>query len=104
MLLFPELCHGCGSCTLVCPELAISERLLVLGEIDSGLTPEGIDFAQGVMNVGQPMAVPILRELKRWSSSVPPVVRAGQDRDIEICDAPPGASCPVVETMRGADF
>jgi MinD superfamily P-loop ATPase len=24
--------------------------------------------------------------------------------DIEIRDAPPGASCPVVETMRGADF
>ena len=23
---------------------------------------------------------------------------------IEIRDAPPGASCPVVETIRGADF
>ncbi|WP_295388764.1 ATP-binding protein [uncultured Thiodictyon sp.] len=98
-LIFPELCHGCGSCTLVCPEQAISERLAVSGALDSGVTPEGIVFAQGVMDVGQPMAVPILRELKEWSATD---VTAAPD--IEIRDAPPGASCPVVETMRGADF
>lgn len=103
-LVFPDLCHGCGSCTLVCPEQAISERLAVLGVIDSGSTPEGIAFAQGVMNVGQPMAVPILRELKQWSPAIPPAARGEGARDIEIRDAPPGASCPVVETLRGADF
>jgi len=101
---FPDLCHGCGSCTLVCPEQAISEHLAVLGVIDSGWTPEGIAFAQGVMNVGQPMAVPIVRELKEWSPAIPPGTRGEQARDIEIRDAPPGASCPVVETLRGADF
>jgi MinD superfamily P-loop ATPase len=95
-LIFPELCHGCGSCTLICPEKAISERLDVMGVLESGFTSEGIDFAQGVMNVGEPMAVPILRELKKW----PPA----RSFDIEIRDAPPGASCPVVETMRGSDF
>ena len=95
-LVFPELCHGCGSCTLVCPEKAISERLDVMGVLEGGTTPDGIDFAQGVMNVGAPMAVPILRALKKWSPVRP--------FEIEIRDAPPGASCPVVETMRGADF
>lgn len=95
-LIFPELCHGCGSCTLVCPEKAISERLDVMGVLQGGTTPDGIDFAQGVMNVGEPMAVPILRALKKWPPARP--------FDIEIRDAPPGASCPVVETMRGADF
>lgn len=96
ILVFPELCHGCGSCTLVCPEKAISERLDVMGVLESGMTAMGVDFAQGVMNVGEPMAVPIIRELKKWSPAHP--------FDIEIRDAPPGASCPVVETMRGADF
>jgi MinD superfamily P-loop ATPase len=95
-LVFPELCHGCGSCTLLCPEKAISERLDVMGVLESGFTSEGIDFAQGVMNVGEPMAVPIIRELKKWP--------AAHLFDIEIRDAPPGASCPVVETMRGSDF
>ncbi len=96
MLIFPELCHGCGSCTLICPEKAISERLDVMGVLEGGKTPTGLDFAQGVMNVGEPMAVPILRALKKWPPARP--------FTIEIRDAPPGASCPVVETMRGADF
>jgi MinD superfamily P-loop ATPase len=95
-LVFPELCHGCGSCTLVCPENVISERLDVMGILESGLTATGMDFAQGVMNVGEPMAVPIIRELKKW--------KAARPFEIEIRDTPPGASCPVVETMRGADF
>jgi MinD superfamily P-loop ATPase len=95
-LIFPELCHGCGSCTLICPEKAISERLDVMGVLEGGKTATSINFTQGVMNVGEPMAVPIIRELKKWDPD--PVF------DIEIRDAPPGASCPVVETMRGADF
>jgi MinD superfamily P-loop ATPase len=96
ILIFPELCHGCGSCTLICPEKAISERLDVMGVLESGITATGVDFAQGVMNVGKPMAVPIIRELKKWAPA--------HMFEIEIRDAPPGASCPVVETMRGADF
>jgi MinD superfamily P-loop ATPase len=48
------------------------------------------------MNVGEPMAVPIIRELKKWEPTNQPT--------IEIRDAPPGASCPVVETIRSADF
>jgi len=95
-LVFPELCHGCGSCTLVCPEKAISERLDVMGVLESGVTATGMDFARGVMHVGEPMAVPIIRELKKWTLPSPPA--------IEVRDAPPGASCPVVEVIRGADF
>ena len=105
-LIFPELCHGCGSCTLVCPEKAISEHLDVMGVLESGLANHKIDFVQGVMNVGEPMAVPIIRELKKWT---PVSLRAQAKQSprndiIEIRDAPPGASCPVVETIRGADF
>jgi MinD superfamily P-loop ATPase len=95
-MVFPELCHGCGSCTLVCPENAISEHLDLMGVLESGPAAHGIDFAQGVMNVGEPMAVPVIRELKKWPPAHLPV--------IEIRDAPPGASCPVVEALRGADF
>ncbi len=118
ILIFPELCHGCGSCTLVCPEKAISERLDVMGVLERGATSASVDFSQGVMNVGEPMAVPIIRELKKWdvTPSLPGATTAKQStsqtggllpegrNDVEIRDSPPGASCPVVETMRGADF
>jgi MinD superfamily P-loop ATPase len=95
-MVFPELCHGCGSCTLSCPEGAIRERLDVMGILEAGPGPSGIAFARGVMNVGEPMAVPIIRQLKQW-------VSAGAGQPV-ILDAPPGTSCPVVESVRGADF
>jgi MinD superfamily P-loop ATPase len=105
VLVFPEICHGCGSCTLNCPAGAIREVLHPMGTIERGWAG-GIEFAQGTMNVGEAMAVPIIRQLKRWAipadaATVPGSARV--DRPI-ILDAPPGTACPVVETMRGADL
>ncbi len=97
VLVFPELCHGCGCCTLTCPTEAIHEVLDVIGTIERGWAGP-VEFAQGTMNVGEPMAVPIIRQLKQWA--IPP--NPG-DRPI-ILDASPGTACPVVESMRGADF
>lgn len=95
-LVFPQLCHGCGSCTALCPEKAISETPSWMGVIERGPAEDGILFARGLLDVGQPMAVPIIRQLKKWAIPQP-----GQ---VVIRDAPPGMSCPVVETMRGADY
>lgn len=96
VLVFPELCHGCGSCTLNCPTGAIHEVLHVMGTLERGRAG-AIAFAQGTMNVGEAMGVPLIRQLKGWT--IPP---ADDDRPV-ILDAPPGTACPVVETMRGAD-
>jgi MinD superfamily P-loop ATPase len=49
-----------------------------------------------VLNIGEPMAVPIIRQLKKWIEPQP-----GR---VEILDAPPGTSCPVVESMRGSQI
>jgi MinD superfamily P-loop ATPase len=98
VLIFSELCHGCGSCTLNCPEEAIHEVLNVTGVIEEGRAGS-IRFAHGILNIGEPMAVPVIRQLKE---------RIGEadlrPQSIVILDASPGTSCPVVETMRGADF
>jgi MinD superfamily P-loop ATPase len=64
--------------------------------IERGQARDAISFARGLLDVGQPMAVPIIRQLKKWV--IP------QPEQVEIVDAPPGTSCPVVESMRGADF
>jgi MinD superfamily P-loop ATPase len=95
-LVFPQLCHGCGSCTAMCPEAAIKEIPDRMGVVERGPAAVGITFARGVLDVGEPMAVPIIRQLKKWSISQP-----GQ---VVIRDAPPGTSCPVVETVRGSDY
>ena len=101
VLVFPELCHGCGSCTLNCPEEAIHEVLNVTGTIDRAVNGP-IEFAQGTMNVGEPMAVPIIRQLKQWV--IPPDASTRLGGSFVILDAPPGTACPVVESMSGADF
>jgi MinD superfamily P-loop ATPase len=96
VLVFPPLCHGCGSCASSCPEHAIREIPDVMGVLESGPSTSDIDFARGVMNVGEPMATPIIRQLKQWASPQP--------KQVVIVDVAPGTSCPVVESVRGADY
>jgi MinD superfamily P-loop ATPase len=93
VLTFPELCHGCGGCALVCPEKAIREIPRAIGEIARG-TAGPIQFVEGRLQIGQPMSPPIIRAVKRHL----PVT------GIAILDAPPGTACPMVETVRDADF
>jgi len=93
VLLFPELCHGCGGCTLVCPEEAITEERRVIGVIEGG-KGKGIEFYRGLLNIGEPLATPIIRTLKK---------RAEGRKDV-ILDAPPGNACPVIETVTGSDY
>ena len=93
VLFFPELCHGCGGCTYVCPEKAINEVEREIGVIEGG-TAGKIDFLHGVLNVGEPMAPPLIRKVKGFIN---------HERDV-IIDASPGTSCPVVEAVSKSDF
>ncbi len=95
-IVFPELCHGCGSCTWNCPEHAITETPRALGLIESGTARDGIRFTRGLLTAGEPMPTPVIRQLKRAASP--------EEDSIAILDSPPGASCSVVETLRGSDF
>lgn len=95
-MVFPQLCHGCGSCTWNCPEGAITEVPNPIGSLETGCTCEGIHFSRGLLTISEPMPTPIIRQLKRLERPA--------ESGIEILDAPPGASCSVVETLRGADF
>ena len=96
ILVFHQLCHGCGSCTWNCPEGAITEVPNSIGFLEAGGTQEDIRFAQGRLTISEPMPTPVIRQLKRQERP--------EEQAVVILDSPPGASCSVVETLRGADF
>ena len=91
VLVFDELCHGCGACSYLCPEKAIFEVEKEIGIVQEG-SANGIPFTNGVLNVGEPMASPLIRKVKE---------KIQKDK-IVILDAPPGTSCPVIETVKGS--
>lgn len=93
VLVFPEICHGCEGCVLVCPEGAIKKNTRLIGKIEKGYRGD-IECIRGVLNIGEPVGIPILKELKKM---------IGKD-GVSVLDCPPGASCSVVNSVEGSDF
>ncbi len=93
VLIFPEMCHSCGGCWLICTQGAISQTLREMGRVEIGHA-KSMQFVQGILHIGEAMSPPVIRAMKE---SIP-------DAEIVILDAPPGTSCPVMETIRGCDF
>lgn len=93
VVLFHELCHACGGCSLVCPANAIMKLPHKVGELEIGRSGP-IYFAKGKLNVGEAMSVPVIRAVKNYAT----------EADIIFIDAPPGTSCPVIESVRNCDY
>ena len=92
-LVFEQLCHSCGGCMAVCPEAAISEKPRRIGVAQFGKT-DGLHFAHGKLDIGAIQTPALIRYVKK----------AIKEDTINIIDAPPGTSCPVVEAVKGCDF
>jgi MinD superfamily P-loop ATPase len=93
VLVFPELCHSCGGCELICPKNAINWHDRVIGKVEHGQAKE-IDFYHGILNVGEIQAIPVIKALKS---------KVDRNKNV-IIDVPPGTSCPVIESIGGSDY
>ena len=93
VLPFVEMCHSCGGCMEVCPEKAITETTRELGCIEKGHR-NGLEFVHGKLRVGEAMSPPLIKSVRQYTR--PDV--------LTIIDAPPGTSCPVIASMKDADF
>jgi len=98
IMLFPELCSSCGGCVLACGEMALIEKPREIGSIEAGTawteTRRPIGFMAAALDVGEARATPLIRGL----------LDRIEDPGIVLIDAPPGTSCSVMETVRGADL
>ena len=93
ILVFSNLCHGCGACAYFCPQGAIKEVENEIGVVEIGDVGP-MQFVHGRLNIGEAMAPPLIRQIKEHLNPTRTV----------IIDAPPGTSCPVVTSIKGSDF
>ena len=77
----------------VCPEGAITEKGRELGIIERGHR-NGLEFVHGRLRIGEAMSPPLIRKVRSFTRL----------NKITIIDAPPGTSCPVIASMKDADF
>ena len=91
IVLFEKLCHGCGACEIACEYDALTYKKRELGKIENGKVRD-INCSRGILNISEPMAVPVIRELLKNLS-----------KDSNLIDCPPGTSCNVVTALKYAN-
>lgn len=93
VMTFPDLCHSCLGCFRVCEEDALFQATREIGVLESGMAGD-IEFVHGRVRIGEAMGVPLLKAVKK---------KANPEK-LVIIDAPPGTSCPFVESIHGVDY
>jgi len=91
IILFQKLCHSCGACQISCKFKAIEYGKREIGKIEKG-KGKNINCSRGILNIGEPMAVPVIKELLNNLPS-----------EVNIIDCPPGTSCNVVNVLKYID-
>lgn len=90
---FPEICHSCGGCVLVCPAGAVSEHKRPVGRVERGMHGR-VSVVSGVLNLGEASAVPVIRAA---------LAEGLTEEGHTIIDCPPGSGCPVLESVSASD-
>ncbi|MDB4335180.1 ATP-binding protein [bacterium] len=90
-----SLCHSCGACLVACKHNAITEHPETIGWVNTYQTKNVNGLKEGRLKIGSAMQTLLIKDLKK---------RVSQNNKIVIYDAPPGTSCPVVETISDTNY
>ena len=90
-----DLCHSCGACLEACQNNAISEKNEPLGTINSFKNNFGVGIVEGRLEIGSAMQTALIKKVKQIAEN---------NVAITLYDAPPGTSCPVIETIADTDY
>jgi MinD superfamily P-loop ATPase len=92
-------CEGCGVCSLVCPEEAITINPVENGSINF-VTSGAVRVVAGELGIGESSSgrlVDIVKREARQEASL-------SGSDLLLTDGPPGIGCPVIAALKGADY
>lgn len=90
-MVFPEVCHSCGGCEMVCPQGAIREVPKPVGVLEEGQHGD-VKVVTGVLNPGEASGIPVIRQALK------------QAEGLTVIDCPPGSACSVMECVMDADY
>lgn len=90
-----SLCHSCGACFEACDINAITEVSVPIGQVNYRNNNFAKGLVEGKLKIGSVMQTRLIGELKQMIST---------EHKIIVYDAPPGTSCPVVETISDCQY
>ena len=91
-----DICHGCEACVHACPSGAILSGNKAVGTVTAFGTNDLVNLFEARIHEGQRSGVPVIRQ------AIEKATQTGAR--YLILDAPPGCSCPFVNTILDADL
>ncbi|MFW5988350.1 MAG: P-loop NTPase, partial [bacterium] len=92
-IIFPELCHICGACSLVCPEDAVIEGEKKIGDLIHAKSGN-LDIHYALLKRGEGgMSPRLINRVKNYANY-----------EYNLFDSPPGTACSAVETVKDSDL
>jgi len=98
-IIIPHSCEGCGACALICPVDAIQVRSVANGHLHILETTAGL-VVSGELGIGESSSGKLVDVVKNRARLEAEQVGA----DLILTDGPPGIGCPVIASVKGADF
>ena len=95
LIIFDDVCHSCGGCSLVCPEKALKDRKKAIGKVQKGISGD-VTIYTGILNTGEASGIPIIKSLLAEDNFHPD--------QLTFIDCPPGSACIVMESIKDADY
>jgi len=98
-VIIPYSCEGCGACTITCPEDAIEINEVVNGQLNI-FDAEHMLLVAGELHVGETSSGRLVDIVKKRARLEAEHAHA----ELILTDGPPGIGCPVIASVRGADY
>ena len=98
-VIIPYSCEGCGACVITCPEEAIMIKEQANGRINIFHTTDMV-LVSGELYIGASSSGRVVDLVKRRARQE---AEAGS-ADLLLTDGPPGIGCPVIASVKGADY
>lgn len=98
-IIIPHSCEGCGACVLACPVGAIRVRPVANGKLHVLKSTAGL-VVSGELGVGESSSGKLVDVVKKRAR----IEAERLGAELILTDGPPGIGCPVIASVKGADF